>query len=326
VIAARLITAVVSLLGVEAMCWFLGYPVWWAMDPSWGAAAAGYEADPELGWALRPGRWDLVWTGLRDDPVLNTNWSHGQRATAERKPAQDAANRPRVLFFGDSYVQGYGLADWETLPWIVQKRHPEVQVSNFGAGSYGTYQCYLSLKRQVHEPSSVYYVFNGFQEVRNAADRSWLRIMKKPPAGWFYPYAVNSGGQLQARRAEGNLVWSLSRRWRTAAMVQEYTEIFESYLRVRNKRKLTEMLLIEMSEIVRATGGKFTVILFDLQPEERADYRRFFESQGINFVDCERPELQNQSYRLPDRHPNQKLNALLAEWIEPLQTVGRSRE
>ena len=31
-IAARLITAVVSLAGAEAMLWFGGYPRWWAMD------------------------------------------------------------------------------------------------------------------------------------------------------------------------------------------------------------------------------------------------------------------------------------------------------
>jgi hypothetical protein len=292
------------------------------MDPAWGAAAPEYEFDPELGWALRAGKFDLLWSGLREKPVRNTHWSHGQRATADEAPARDSPTRPRVLFFGDSYVQGYGLADWETLPWIVQKRHPEAQVLNFGTGSYGTYQCYLAMQKQVRGPVSAYYILNGFHELRNAADRSWLRIMKKPPEGWFYPYAAVSGGELQARKAEGNLVWPWSRRLRTVAMVQDYVHILQSYLRVPDPRKLTEILLVRMNETVRSRGGKFTVVLVDLAPEQRAGYRTFLESRKIGFVDCNRPELLQKGLRLADGHPNQRLNELLAEWIEPLEIVG----
>jgi hypothetical protein len=76
-----------------------------------------------------------------------------------------------------------------------------------------------------------------------------------------------------------------------------------------------------MNEAVRTQGGKFTVILFDMSPEERKDYRKFLESRGIRFIDCDRPELQDKKLRLPDGHPNRELNELLAQWIEPLQVV-----
>lgn len=320
-IVARLLTILVSLTGAEAMLWFAGYPPWWGMSANTGGAAAEYECDPDLGWRLRQGSFDLVWPD-RPNGAHYTNWSGGRRATAVADTAEDASNRPRVLFFGDSYVQGYELSDQSTLPWIVQQHHPELRVSNFAAGNYSTYQAYLAMKKWVHGSASVYYLFSTFLEARNAAAPSWLRIFKKPPPGCFYPYAELSGGELQPRRSDGDVVWPLSRRIRLVAMVEEYTEIAESYLRVRNQRKLTETLLAKMNEAVGTEGGQFTVILFDLAPAERNEYREFLSSEKIRFIDCDRPEMKDKKLRLADGHPDQGLNELVARWIEPLNVVA----
>jgi len=43
----------------------------------------------------------------------------------------------------------------------VQQRHPELAVSNFGVGLYGTYQSYLAMQRSVHGPATVYYLLAG---------------------------------------------------------------------------------------------------------------------------------------------------------------------
>jgi hypothetical protein len=318
-IAARLITAVVSLAGAEGVLWFGGYPNWWAMDPAWGGGSPEYEADEDLGWKARKGEFTMVWADGSDltHPFHYTNWTDGRRATAEQESA--IPNQPRVLFFGDSFIQGYGLSDAETLPWIVQRRHPELQVSNYGAGLYGTYQSYLSMKKWVREPASVYYLFNAFHEDRNAASPFFLRILKPPPPGFFYPYAELADGKIDAKRSGGELVWTLARHLRTVAMVQDYSLMFKSYSRLQNKRRVTELLLASMNDVVAAAGGKFTVILFDLNPEERTDYRRFLESQHIAYIDCDRPERNDPSLRLSDlQHPTPKLNQLLAEWIEPV--------
>jgi hypothetical protein len=323
---ARLLLLVVSLAGAEGMLRLLGYPPWWAMDPNWGGPAAEYQCDPDLGWRPRQGQFHLHWSDQTGE-TLYTNWSQGRRATMEQQEAWDSSGRPQVLLFGDSFVQGYELSDSDTLPWIVQHRHPELKVSNFGSGNYGTYQSYLAIRKWVREPAAVYYFLNGFHEERNAGDRSWLRVNRKPATGCFYPYAELSGGELRQERSDGYLVWPLSRRLRSVAMLQEYVEIFDSYLRVRNKRALTETLLQKMDEAVRAQGGKFTVILFDMDAVQRAEYRRFVQSRGINFVDCDRPEMKDRKLRLPDNHPNQGLNQLLAHWIEPLQVVsGKNTE
>ena len=77
-----------------------------------------------------------------------------------------------------------------------------------------------------------------------------------------------------------------------------------------------------MNETVLAAGGKFTVILFDMTPEQRRDYRDFVRSRGIPFVDCDHPEMTDKRLRLPDGHPNEELNRLLAQWIEPLPSAN----
>ncbi len=320
-ILARLITAIVGLAGAEGVLWFGGYPDWWRMDPILGSGGPEYQSDADLGWKARPGSYDLVWAdgSSSGHPFHYTNWSEGRRATSERDPAQQVSNRPKILFFGDSYIQGYGLSDDETLPWIVQKRHPEFQVSNFGAGLYGTYQSYLAMKKQVHQPATVYYLFNAFHEDRNAGSPSFLRIMKHPPAGWFYPYAGMSGGEIQGGSSPGEVVWPLSRHLRTVALAQDYGLIIGSYPRRRVKRQTTEALLVKMDETVRAASGRFKVILFDMSPKERQEYRAFLDSQRVAYIDCDQPERLDPKLRLRDQqHPTARLNALLAEWIEPV--------
>jgi hypothetical protein len=315
-IAARLIALAIGLAGAEGVLWFGGYPDWWrtlhvSRDNS------QYIADPELGWKNREGQFDML------DPRRNvffhyTNWSRGRRATSDREPALDSARTPSVLFFGDSYVQGFGLSNAQTFAWMVQARHPEVAVSNFGTADYGTYQSYLAIAKYAHGPCSVFYLFNGFHEGRNVADQDWLRMLKPPPPNWFFPYADLRQGALRAQESPGVIVWPVSRWLRTAALAQEYYSRVASYPRVRNERGVTEALLVKMNETVLAAGGKFTVILFDMTPDQRRDYREFVRSRGIRFVDCDRPEMTDKRFRLPDGHPNQELNRLLAQWIEPL--------
>jgi len=100
----------------------------------------------------------MLWADGSDPnhPFHTTNWSNGRRATSEQEPSPGDSSKRRADFFGDSFIQGYGLSNADTLPWIVQQRHPELQVSNYGAGLYGTHQSYLSMKKWVKEPASVY--------------------------------------------------------------------------------------------------------------------------------------------------------------------------
>jgi hypothetical protein len=325
VIAARMISLVIGLAGAEGILWFGGYPGWWqtlhlSRDDS------EYAPDPNLGWKNREGQFDMV-DPERKTPFRYTNWSQGRRATGDRDPAQAPANTPRVLFFGDSYVQGYGLSNQQTFAWIVQQVHPELAVSNFGTADYGTHQSYLAIAKYVRGPCSVFYLFNSFHEGRNVAEPDWVRIVKQSPPGLFFPYADLAGGTLRQHESRGEMVWPVSRWLRTAALAQDYYLRIASYRRVREKREVTEALLVKMNETVGAAGGKFTLILFDMSPEQRRDYRQFARSRGIRFVDCDHPEMTDKRLRLPDGHPNEELNRWLAQWIEPLPlTIGGNDE
>lgn len=90
----------------------------------------------------------------------------------------------------------------------------------------------------------------------------------------------------------------------------------EAFTRVRNKRAITQAILIRMQHVAQLSGAKFTVILFDLDPKDRPIYRDFLSAKGIAFIDCDHPELNDRSLRQPDGHPNAKLDELLAQWIE----------
>lgn len=332
-IAARLISLLIGLAGAEGILWFGGYPAWWqtlhiSRDDS------EYAPDPQLGWKNREGQFDLV-DPERKTPFRYTNWSGGRRATGECDPSLNpdnaAAGTPRVMFFGDSYVQGYGLANQQTFAWIVQKNHPELAIFNFGTADYGTYQSYLAIRlaiaKYVRGPGSFFYLFNGFHEGRNVAEPDWVRIVKQPPAGLFFPYADLGGGMLREKQSPGEMVWPVSRWLRTAALAEDYYQRAASFPRIRNKRSVTETILAKMNQTVLAAGGKFTVIFFDVTPDQRHDYRDFASSHGIRFIDCDHPQMTDKHLRLSDGHPNEELNRLVAQWIEPLPlaTGGRNQ-
>jgi len=182
-----------------------------------------YQADPELGWTNRAGVYNMVAPG--GAKFSYTNWTGGRRATATQQPAA-GDQRSRLVFLGDSYVYGYGLSDNETFAWLVQQRHPELEVANHGTPGYGTYQSLLTMQRILsasRPASSIIYLFNGFHELRNAADPTWIRAQQRSANGVFFPYAILKNGSLEARRTNGDIIWPISQHLRTAAMVESIT-------------------------------------------------------------------------------------------------------
>ncbi len=303
--------------------WFGGYPAWRPIT----VAVTEFEVDPQLGWRNRQGQYDLYAGDTEKPRVFHyTNWSGGRRATSTEEPKSGIWTPTPTFFFGDSYIQGFGLSDADTLPWIVQKRHPELTVTNLGTSYYGTYQSFLSMKKTVDRPANVFYSFNDFHEGRNIADRNWVRIMKPPPPGFFFPYADMPDGKLEDFRAQGSVVWPWSFRLRSIALVEDYYDIARTFARTRRERPVTEALLVKMNEWVTARGGRFTVILFDSSKENRQVYRDFLASKGVPFVDADHPELGDRSLRLPDGHPSGALNARLAGWLDEAQAFDGSRK
>src|SRR5437867_2971127 len=108
-IAARLITALVPLAGAEGMLWFGGYPsLGWSPSRVRAGPGSGLESSPKA---------SSLWCG-RITPIPATRFitqigaEDGGRP--RRRNPSGAPNQPRVLFFGDSFIQGYGLSEPET--------------------------------------------------------------------------------------------------------------------------------------------------------------------------------------------------------------------
>jgi len=322
---ARIITTIVSIGLAEGVLWLGGFPTWRGQQISPTSAMSQYQADPELGWTNRPGIYSMI---APDGAKFRyTNWPDGRRATTQQEPAASDP-RPRFVFVGDSYVYGYGLSDSETFAWLVQQRHPELEVENLGTPGYGTYQSLLTMQRLLAadpRPTNFVYLFNGFHEARNAADPTWIRARSRSANGVFFPYAILRDGSLEALRTNGDIIWPISQHLRTAAMVEEYYERAEAWTRVRNRRALTEALLVKMGQVARFSGAKFTVVLFDdLQQADWRAYREFLSSHAIAFVSCDLPELSKPGYRQPDGHPNAKMSDLLSQCVDPTSTVARA--
>lgn len=328
-ILARTITGVVSLILAEGMLWMLGYPNWRVPAPAPSNVKSEYDPDPELGWKNSEG--EYLMSAPDRTPFRYTNWSQGRRATSEHAPAEaqraeDA--KPRVAYVGDSYVYGYGLGDTDTFAWRIQQRHPEVQVNNYGTPGYGTYQSYIAMKRALNSrvviggSVSVFYMLNGFHEARNVADPSWIRIPALSENGTFFPFVVLTGGVLEVRRSDGDRIWALSQKLRTVAMAEEYYEMGEAWKRVHQKRAVTQALLVQMDHLAQVANAKFTVIVFDLYPQDRQVYRQFLQSRKIAFIDCDHSQLNDKSLRQSDGHPTAKLDELISEWIDPAATTA----
>jgi hypothetical protein len=104
-----------------------------------------WQYDSDLGWAHRPGaRGWLVEPELRVEVAIDREGLRGPEVTVAKPPGT-----LRVGIFGDSFAEGWGVAEPSTLraqlEALLRKRLGSgVQVLNFGVAGYGTDQEWLS--------------------------------------------------------------------------------------------------------------------------------------------------------------------------------------
>lgn len=100
--------------------------------------------DPELGWANLP---DLRQGDLFGPGVGFSTNHEGMRALHEFG-AETPPGRFRVACLGDSFTEGYGVADSQTYAAQLEQMAPQLETMNLGLGGYGVDQSWLWWRRE----------------------------------------------------------------------------------------------------------------------------------------------------------------------------------
>ncbi|MEW5978889.1 MAG: SGNH/GDSL hydrolase family protein [Acidobacteriota bacterium] len=249
-----------------------------------------------------------------------TFWPDSSRAT--RNSALNDG-RPALLFVGDSFTQGLGLSDPESVPWKVQQKFQEYDVRNLATGGYGTYQSLLSLKAYLKRtpglrPKLVVYPFNEFHEARNVGELGWQIQLRVPPpeTGFHFPFAdIDSSGQLVALRSQGLIPSWPARHSRVLAFLNECYWFAGSLKRLSHKKKVTEQLLWQLDETVLAHRARLYVVFLRFEALHQTEYCRSLRTSQIRFVDCNIREQYDPKYQLEDGHPNALMNEKVADCV-----------
>jgi hypothetical protein len=81
-----------------------------------------------------------------------------------------AGSRPRVAFFGNSFVWGYGVPSGQTIPAEFQRLVPGVRVFNLGINGFETGNAYL-ITKQIIDAVDLVYVFHIGREAHPLLSR-----------------------------------------------------------------------------------------------------------------------------------------------------------
>ena len=229
---------------------------------------------------------------------------------------------PKIVFIGDSFTFGEGLDDEETLPWRLQESLPDRNVINHGVGGYGTCQAMLRLSQlqpSLSDGDIVVYGLSAFHEERSTADprQDYWVALSSPNYQSGYPRCSLKGDEVVR---EDSKEWTPLMPLTGLSVISRL--VTDARLRalaaesLKNKRELTYALIAKMRDISTARGATLIVLLQDVPPDAKEDYRRFLVRSGISYLDGTEIT-QRQDLKLPDGHPGPQMTQ---QWANQLRT------
>lgn len=280
---------------------------------------------PTLGFGLNPGTYSVT---INDS--LSYSVTHGLDSLRVTSSSVVSDSLPQLWLMGCSYTYGMGVNDEETFAWLLQEKHPELRVRNFGVPGFGTVQSYLQLKQLLEAgeiPGQVILNYADFHDERNVlapryrhalsvgfrgADSTINEVMD----GSRIPFASTNAGSLQIQ----SVAWdSLYQDWRgraTFASVnfwQTFSDNIHQYdLAPRNT---TVSLIQAMNAFCSERNIPFLVTGLT-QSKETRSLLQTLDSLGISTQDIS-VDLSDPTYNhLPyDSHPNARAHREYAEGI-----------
>ena len=292
----------------------------------------------QLGWAPQPGTVITQKLSFGGDVIFDAAYTIGPNGLRISSPATDGHDPPPkcVLFFGDSFTFGQGLADHETLPYRVHEQSAQrYRTYNFGVNGYGAHQMLAALQHGIVEdtvqcePTQVSHVF--YQGITDHPARSAGRLWWEE-RGPKYVLTENGGVRLDGRIEEdddyaeersiieilGTQIWksNIYQRVVQGTYVPKYSrDVLDLYLGIIN-----ELRMEVLSDYPKA---KFHVLLWDEDNADNRAIREGLRERGVTvhlmseILPNYRADDLNQQYRLHERdmHPNAFAVELIAQYI-----------
>jgi hypothetical protein len=244
----------------------------------------GYSKDdPLMGWINRAG----VFPSNEPGNVPMTFLSDGRRFD----PADDdkSSDLHTVLFVGDSFTQGYGVADDEVYVHLVNLALPSLRTLNYGTGGYSTFQSLLRMRAYFttapakKTPIIVYGLIGAHLE-RNVSTPDWIFAISGVNGAYYAPPHVRVSGDRFVEKMGGTMpLWPLEGTSAAVALAHRSAISVIFAASSADQQRAMKLLLLTMRQVAEDHGARFiTLGLMAVPPWLPA----WTNSAGIAFADC----------------------------------------
>jgi hypothetical protein len=298
--AAAVIGTLIALAGVEIVARAAGYT---PRGPLSKPEPPIHAPDPLLGWRPLPGSYQFGPYSPGAGPVEVTILPDGSRDTGAGLPL----GRKEVWLVGDSFTMGWAVADNETFAWRLQERRPDLHVSNFGVGGYGTLQSLIVLEELfASDRPRPQWVIYGFIDHawRNVAAPYWLWALsfnRHSVATPFAMLALDGGAQRHAPEAYPSL--PLHEKLASVALLENALMRWRAAGREQMGGPVTKALLSEMAALCHANGAGFSAVVLTMPPQVAKTYASYGRNNGVDILACNQ-RLRAEDIVVGEVHPN----------------------
>jgi len=279
-----------------------------------------HEFNATLGWNNKPGQYTFEPYAPGEKNIQITFLEKGLRKTSEHQ-GNRRDDRPKIVFVGGSFTQGWAISDPETYPWKMQEYFPDYEILNAGTGGYGTYQSLLTLEKilpDLDNPKIVFYGFVAHHQVRNVAPVNWLAMLSSfsRRAHVFVPYAtVDSKGDLVRHEPEAYISLPFSNKSALISLVDNAVMKMKDDGRIHQTRPVTKKILLQMKQLAARHKAQFVTVILNAPEGAKAYYQKFFKKNGILALDCSYPLTADMKVK-GEGHPNGDWNSKVATCIK----------
>lgn len=151
-----------------------------------------FDMHERYGYAMKPGRYTLT---LNDSLAFEAHHDElGMRIGGGPEAQANADSLTDLWVLGGSFTYGWGIADHEAFPSLMEEALDSLHVVNFGTGGYGTLQNLYQLEDMLatgKRPEAVILAYASFHDQRNTCNRYWMKAIAPQSVleGLTFPWA-----------------------------------------------------------------------------------------------------------------------------------------